>query len=124
MVGHFGLIGVGGYGGNPMYAKLRGVHKGSVFVRYGPLQSPLPSGLLNRDLGWCLLLQVADEFGVGGGLLFALRASVRRGPRGADARNEVDLRRQVCILPVSSCFALSCLIPTDQVAPPDNALTV
>lgn len=34
LVGFFGLVGVGGYGGNPKYAKLRGVHRGTVFVRW------------------------------------------------------------------------------------------
>lgn len=37
VAGHFGLIALGGYGGNPKYAKLRGVHKGAVFVRYVPI---------------------------------------------------------------------------------------
>jgi hypothetical protein len=33
VAGHFGLIGLGGFGGNPKYAKVRGVHKGALFVR-------------------------------------------------------------------------------------------
>lgn len=34
MVDHFGLIGVGGFGGWPGYAKVRGVHRGSVLLRW------------------------------------------------------------------------------------------
>lgn len=34
MVNYFGLIGIGGYGGNSKYAKLRGVHHGSVFLNW------------------------------------------------------------------------------------------